>query len=128
MDKYYQLANRSFGTKLGKVVKVVGLTVESIGPTAKLNDLCQIISLDGTVKVDAEVIGFRDDRVLLMPFGETTGVGPGSRVENTGEPLKIPVCDELLGKTLDSDEIITLPDDCKSLNRNVMIWGASGSR
>lgn len=34
----------------------------------------------------------------------------------------------LLGKTLDSDEIITLPDDCKSLNRNVMIWGASGSR
>ena len=101
MDKYYQLANRSFGTKLGKVVKVVGLTVESIGPAAKLNDLCQIISLDGTVKVDAEVIGFRDDRVLLMPFGETTGVGPGSRVENTGEPLKIPVCDELLGKTLD---------------------------
>lgn len=101
MDKYYQLANRSFGMKLGKVVKVVGLTVESIGPAAKLNDLCQIISLDGTVKVDAEVIGFRDDRVLLMPFGETTGVGPGSRVENTGEPLKIPVCDELLGKTLD---------------------------
>lgn len=101
MDKYYQLANRSFGTRLGKVVKVVGLTVESIGPAAKLNDLCQIISLDGTVKVDAEVIGFRDDRVLLMPFGETTGVGPGSRVENTGEPLKIPVSDELLGKSLD---------------------------
>ena len=43
MDKYYQLANRSFGTKLGKVVKVVGLTIESIGPAAKLNDLCQII-------------------------------------------------------------------------------------
>ena len=101
MDKYRQLVNRTYETKLGKVVKVVGLTVESIGPAAKLNDLCHIISLDGSQSVEAEVIGFRDDRVLLMPFGQTTGVGPGSRVENTGEPLKVPVSDELLGKALD---------------------------
>ncbi|MCI8308006.1 MAG: flagellar protein export ATPase FliI [Lachnospiraceae bacterium] len=101
MDKYRQLVNRTYGTRLGKVVKVVGLTVESIGPAAKLNDLCHIISLDGSQTVEAEVIGFRDDRVLLMPFGHTTGVGPGSRVENTGEPLKVSVSDELLGKTLD---------------------------
>lgn len=101
MDKYRQLVNRTYETKLGKVVKVVGLTVESIGPAAKLNDLCHIISLDGSQFVEAEVIGFRDDRVLLMPFGQTTGVGPGSRVENTGEPLKLSVSDELLGKALD---------------------------
>lgn len=101
MDKYRQLVNRTYETKLGKVVKVVGLTVESIGPAAKLNDLCHIISLDGSQFVEAEVIGFRDDRVLLMPFGQTTGVGPGSRVENTGEPLKVSVSDELLGKALD---------------------------
>ena len=101
MDKYRQLVNRTYETKLGKVVKVVGLTVESIGPAAKLNDLFHIIYLDGSQFVEAEVIGFRDDRVLLMPFGQTTGVGPGSRVENTGEPLKVSVSDELLGKALD---------------------------
>ncbi|MDE6635648.1 MAG: flagellum-specific ATP synthase FliI, partial [Lachnospiraceae bacterium] len=101
MDKYRQLVNRTYETRLGKVVKVVGLTVESIGPAAKLNDLCHIVSLDGSQTVDAEVVGFRDDRVLLMPFGNTTGVGPGSRVENTGEPLKVSVSDELLGKALD---------------------------
>lgn len=101
MDKYRQLVNRTYETRLGKVVKVVGLTVESIGPAAKLNDLCHIVSLDGSQTVNAEVVGFRDDRVLLMPFGNTTGVGPGSRVENTGEPLKVSVSDELLGKALD---------------------------
>ena len=101
MDKYRQLLNRTYETRLGKVVKVVGLTVESIGPAAKLNDLCHIISLDGNQKVDAEVIGFRDDKVLLMPFGQVTGIGPGSRVVNSGEPLNVKVSDELLGKTLD---------------------------
>ncbi len=101
IDKYKMLLNKSFEKKLGKVVKVVGLTIESIGPAARLNDLCHIISEDGVMSVDAEVVGFRDDRVLLMPYGILSGVGPGSRVENTGAPLNVPVCDELLGKTLD---------------------------
>ena len=100
-EKYHQLMNRTFETKLGKVVKVVGLTVESIGPAAKLNDLCHIISGNGNQVVNAEVVGFRDDRVLLMPYDNTTGVGPGSRVVNTGSPLMVSVNDELLGKTLD---------------------------
>lgn len=51
--------------------------------------------------INAEVVGFRDDRVLLMPYDQTTGVGLGSRVENTGAPLKVMVGDELLGKVLD---------------------------
>ncbi len=100
-DKYKVILNKSYEKKLGKVVKVVGLTVESIGPAAKLNDLCHIISENGNVSVDAEVVGFRDDRVLLMPYGVTTGVGPGSYVENTGEPLKVAVGKNLLGRTLD---------------------------
>ena len=53
---------------MGKVSKVVGLTIESIGPEAKLNDLCRITSKDGMHEVMAEVVGFRDHSILLMPF------------------------------------------------------------
>ena len=101
LSKYKILLNQSYEKKLGKVAKVVGLTVESIGPAAKLNDLCHIITQDKDQVINAEVVGFRDDRVLLMPYDQTAGVGLGSRVENTGAPLKVMVGDELLGKVLD---------------------------
>ena len=65
--KYNALLDRSYVKHLGKVAKVVGLTVESIGPEAKLNDLCLIHSVSRPNPVKAEVVGFRDDRVLLMP-------------------------------------------------------------
>ena len=101
LSKYKILLNQSYEKKLGKVAKVVVLTVESIGPAAKLNDLCHIITQDKDQVINAEVVGFRDDRVLLMPYDQTVGVGLGSRVENTGAPLKVMVGDELLGKVLD---------------------------
>lgn len=99
--KYRDLLDKPYEKRLGKVVKVVGLTIESIGPDAKLNDLCYIMAKGKKQVVMAEVVGFRDDRVLLMPYDNVEGVGLGSSVENTGEPLKVFVSDELLGKTLD---------------------------
>ena len=100
-DRYEALLDRSYVKHLGKVAKVVGLTIESIGPMAKLNDLCLIRSNSAAGVVKAEVVGFRDDRVLLMPYDNVEGVGLGSWVENTGAPLQVPVSDELLGLTLD---------------------------
>ena len=100
-EKYYSLLDRTYEKKLGKVVKVVGLTIESIGPEAKLNDLCNIISKDKKTVVKAEVVGFRDNRVLLMPYDNVEGVGLGSSVENTGFPLKVKVGNDLLGKAVD---------------------------
>lgn len=100
-DRYEALLNRSYVKHLGKVAKVVGLTIESIGPMAKLNDLCLIRSNSAAGVVKAEVVGFRDDRVLLMPYDNVEGVGLGSWVENTGAPLQVPVSEELLGLTLD---------------------------
>lgn len=99
-EKYNALMDRSFVSHLGKVAKVVGLTIESIGPSAKLNDLCLIKSNTRTEPVKAEVVGFRDDRVLLMPYDNVEGVGLGSWVENTGAPLQVAVSEELLGCTL----------------------------
>ncbi len=100
-EQYFSLANRSYVKELGKVTKIVGLTVESVGPPCKLNDLCNITSKDGTQKVMAEVVGFRDNRVLLMPFESVEGIGLGAVVENTKEPLKVQVGEELLGRSLD---------------------------
>ena len=100
LEKYRQVLLNDYTKHLGKVIKVVGLTIESIGPKAKLNDLCYITSQYGQ-KVMAEVVGFRDDRVLLMPYGNVEGVGPGSFVENTNAPLQINVGMDLLGKSLD---------------------------
>ena len=101
LSKYNMLLEQSYEKRLGKVAKVVGLTIESIGPSAKMNDLCRIITKDTNQVIHAEVVGFRDDRVLLMPYDQTAGVGLGSRVENTNAPLKVRAGDELLGKTLD---------------------------
>ena len=99
--QYFSLVHRTYVKELGKVAKVVGLTIESIGPACKLNDLCKITSKDGTQEVMAEVVGFRDSRVLLMPFESVEGIGLGATVENTKEPLKVPVGEELLGRSLD---------------------------
>ncbi len=100
-EQYFSLANRSYVKELGKVTKIVGLTVESVGPPCKLNDLCNITSKDGTQKVMEEVVCLRDIRVLLKPFECVEGIGLGAVVENTKEPLKVQVGEELLGRSLD---------------------------
>lgn len=86
----------------GKVMKVVGLTVESNGPSVNMGDICRVFSSDGQHSVEAEVVGFRDRRVLLMPFAEMTGIGFGSRVVSTGEPMRVAVSDALVGRVLDA--------------------------
>lgn len=112
-NAYLSLANRSYVKELGKVAKIVGLTVESVGPACKLNDLCKIRSKDGCQEVMAEVVGFRDNRVLLMPFDSVDGIGLGATVENTKEPLKVKVGSELLGRSLDG---LGRPMDGRELN------------
>lgn len=100
-NKYRNLQEKAYEKSFGKVVKVVGLTIESIGPKANLNDLCKIVSKDKAQTIMAEVVGFRENRILLMPYGNVEGVGVGSTVESTMEPLKVLVGDSLLGKVLD---------------------------
>lgn len=101
VEDYLKLAERSYTKKYGKVVKIVGLTIESIGPDAKLGDVCTIMSSDHSHELRAEVVGFRDNRILLTPYEEVTGIGIGDRVELNSEALKVPVGEELLGVALD---------------------------
>ena len=115
--KYKKLINKDFETRYGKVVKVVGLTIESIGPDAQLDDICYISSKDNNQRITAQVVGFRDDRILLMPFGNIEGIGIGSKVECTHEPLMVKVGEGLLGKVLDGLGNVTEDEmlDCDRL-------------
>lgn len=85
--------------EFGRVAEVVGLVIESNGPQARIGDLCHLEAGDGSIS--AEVVGFRDERVLLMPLGELAGVRAGCLVEGTGSCLRVPVGEGLLGRTLD---------------------------
>ncbi|MDF2486644.1 MAG: fliI [Herbinix sp.] len=100
-NKYKQLLDKSFEQEIGRVVKMVGLTIEASGPNASLNDVCFITGEGTNHKIPAEVVGFRENRILLMPYDDMTGVGIGSLVENSGSAFKVQVGRDLLGKTLD---------------------------
>lgn len=112
-SKYLALTNETYFDCLGRVTKVVGLTIESVGPDAKLNDLCRIF-VDGNREqaVMAQVVGFRNKHLLLTPFDSVDGIGIGAVVENTKAPLTIPVGEALLGHTLDG---IGRPTDVEEL-------------
>lgn len=100
--KYSKIAEGTYFKRKGRVENVVGLTIESAGPEAKLGDLCRIYPADEEYKpIMAEVVGFKDRKTLLMPCDKTDGIGLGCIVENTSEPLSVPVSDDLLGKVLD---------------------------
>jgi flagellum-specific ATP synthase len=85
----------------GKVTQVVGLTVEAHGPEAKLGEVCLIYPQHNQEPLLAEVVGFRDHKVLLMPLGELSAIGPGCDVVATGKPLSVKVGPEILGTVLD---------------------------
>jgi flagellum-specific ATP synthase len=110
LSKYKKMQNTPFYRTRGKVVNVIGLTIESAGPDAKLGDICLIYpkkkdedSLSNHVVKPsmAEVVGFKDGHVQLMPYENTSGIGNGSIVENTDSPLRVNVGEGLLGQTLD---------------------------
>ena len=116
-EQYLQLLDRSYYKSYGKVTKVVGLTIESVGPEARLNDLCRIyLNKDKTTSVMAEVVGFQEMRLILMPLDNVEGVGIGCTVENTGHPLSVMVGDDILGHTLDG---IGRPTDTNDLETNL---------
>lgn len=85
----------------GSVDRVIGLAVDSIGPPVNVGEVCNIYPTKGNDPVQAEVVGFRDKHMLLMPFDKLSGIGPGSRVESTGMSFSIPVGMSLKGRILD---------------------------
>ena len=85
----------------GKLVRVVGLTLEAKGIIAPLGAHCQVENLDMGTFIDAEVVGFQDDLLYLMPFSEPSGVGPGARVWVRSNHSKASLGRAMLGRVID---------------------------
>ncbi|AFS78609.1 flagellum-specific ATP synthase FliI [Gottschalkia acidurici 9a] len=102
MKKYIELVKDSEFIKYsGKITKVTGLTIESEGPLSSIGELCYIYPFNEQEPILAEVVGFKEDKILLMPFGEMEGIRPGSTVVASGHSLRVNVGDQLIGRVID---------------------------
>lgn len=105
MSKYQQLReawkNIEVRRVSGRVTRSVGLIIESQGPPARIGEICHIYTGAGAEPIVAEVVGFRDERLLLMPFAQTDEIAAHSEVVATGQPMRVPVGEEMLGRVLD---------------------------
>jgi flagellum-specific ATP synthase len=101
-DKYQTVIEKTDTIKqIGRVERVQGLLIRSLGPQAFVGELCRIVIPRGELTVWAEVVGVHGRHVDLMPFTETDGIEVGAPVVGTGETLAVPVSDKLLGRVLD---------------------------
>lgn len=103
ISKYINAINSCESIKMnGKITQVIGLVIESQGPNVSLGELCYVCSrLSNIEPIPAEVVGFRQGHVLLMPIGEMQGIGPGCEVISAQKTLRVNVGRQLLGRILD---------------------------
>ncbi len=87
--------------EIGKITEIIGLTIESDGPKSSIGDLCYIYNDYNDTPTMAEVVGFKKDKILLMPLASPDGIRPGAHVINTGGAMKIGVGKQLIGRVLD---------------------------
>ncbi|NHC42289.1 flagellar protein export ATPase FliI [Bacillus sp. MM2020_1] len=85
----------------GKITQIIGLTIESQGPDVRIGELCSIYPTNSQNPIQAEVVGIRENKVLLMPLGEVRSIGPGCDVVASGKPLMVKAGRHLLGRVLD---------------------------
>ncbi|MFO7154270.1 MAG: flagellar protein export ATPase FliI, partial [Caldicoprobacter oshimai] len=78
-----------------------GLTIEAEAPVGEVGEICHIYNTREAAYIPAEIVGFRKDRILLMPYGELNGIGPGSKVVFTNKPFMVAVGSQLIGRILD---------------------------
>ena len=91
-----------FVERTGRIIQFFGHTLEAEGPDVRLGEQCRIRPRDGRRETVAEVVGFREGRVLLLPYGEIEGIRLGSEVVATGRDLEMPVGEALIGRVIDA--------------------------
>ncbi|NOZ68833.1 MAG: EscN/YscN/HrcN family type III secretion system ATPase, partial [Deferribacteres bacterium] len=99
---YISAVNNSDPVKVyGRVVEITGLTIKATGLDVSIGEACWIYS-DGAVPIDAEVVGFKEGKIVLMAAGEMSGIRHGSRVMPLGRNISVKVGDELIGRVVDA--------------------------
>jgi flagellum-specific ATP synthase len=103
LDRYDRLlASKPFAHAYGSLLGFNGLVIEADGPDTRVGELCEIDGGTPGQGVCAEVVGFRDGRVLLMPFGHLRGVAVGARIRALGRALRVPVSRSMIGRVIDA--------------------------
>ena len=87
---------------MGKIDKIVGMTIEATGPSGNIGDVCRIFRKGSDAFINAEIVGFTGSKILLMPYSDIEGIGPGSIVDNTGDKLRINVTPQMVGRIIDA--------------------------
>lgn len=119
------IRTNSFYKTYGKIEQIVGITVEASGINCNIGDVCKVAVKHNKKQVIAEVVGFKDSKVMLMPYSDMDGIGYGSFVENTGEKLRINVSDGLIGRSVDA---LGNPIDGKGEISEGTLYSINGNR
>jgi flagellum-specific ATP synthase len=102
LDKYRTCLDATCTIRAsGSVTNIIGLVIEARGPVSRLGTVCDIYTKGEARKITAEVMGFRDNHVLMMPLEEIRGIGPGCRVVARQQRAIVPVGPGLLGRVID---------------------------
>src|SRR5512145_2371392 len=92
LSRYETILNRIHSIRInGKVIKIIGLMVQGNGPAASIGEVCGIVPVNSDTPVEAEVVGFKNGRVLLMPLESIQGLGPGCKILSMGHKAGIGV-------------------------------------
>lgn len=102
LNKYYDCLDSACPIRaIGRVTNVVGLVIEAHGPVSCLGTVCDIHTSDGRKSIAAEVSGFKDHNVMLMPLEDLHGIAPGCKVVARQPSALLPVGTGLLGRVID---------------------------
>lgn len=100
--KYHQKLSQIKTTReIGTVTRATNMLIESLGPEAHIGEVCKLTTQSGDKYHLAEVVGFKDNRTLLMPISEMNGISPKSEIISTGQPLKVRLGISMIGRILD---------------------------
>jgi flagellum-specific ATP synthase len=103
LDHYFEVVQHTTLTPLsGRVVRVVGLLIESLGPHARVGEVCEVIGAPDDPPLSVEVVGFQDGHLLSVPLGDTSGIRPGARLVARGTFASVPVGRPLLGRVVNA--------------------------
>ena len=86
----------------GKIENIVGMSIEASGGRAAVGDICRIYNGESGGQVTAEVVGFKNDHILLMPYSNMNGISAGNFVRNTGGQLTLKVGEFLRGRIINA--------------------------
>ena len=97
-----QVYNADTYSLTGKIENIVGMSIEASGGRAAVGDICRIYNGESGRQVTAEVVGFKNNRILLMPYADMNGISAGNFVRNTGRQLTLQVGEFLRGRIINA--------------------------